>query len=210
MTGNDLKTKYGVQVKNVVKDFSLGPKNPIEFYEDLFNQTKDLDISIVVNNVGAGTGAKRLSDLEINKILNALALNVFPISFISRLFLPGLLKRSQGGAIINLSSIASIIPAKNHAVYASTKSFDFIISEVLSTDIFLIGKNENVDVLCVTPGYVDTPLTKAIKNKPFQINKYECAESSLKCLSFVNFTSGHWKHLFFNFFIAPIFLRVRK
>ena len=163
-----------------------------------------------MNNVGAGAGIKRFIDVDLNKILDILALNTFPISFISQLFLPGLLKRSQGGAIINLSSIASIIPAKNHAVYASTKSFDFIISEVLSTDIFLIGKNENVDVLCVTPGYVDTPLTKAIKNKPFQINKYECAESSLKCLSFVNFTSGHWKHLFFNFFIAPIFLRVRK
>ena len=208
-TGNDLKTKYGVQVKNVVKDFSLGPKNPIEFYEDLFNQTKDLDISIVVNNVGAGAGIKRFIDVDLNKILDILALNTFPISFISQLFLPGLLKRPQGGAIINLSSVASIIPLKNHAIYGSTKSFDYIISDVLSTDISLTEKIHKVDVLCLMPGFVDTPLVRAAKSKPLEISRYECAEASLKCLSFVKYTGGHWKHLIVNF-LAPIVLRFRE
>ena len=205
-TGNDLKSKYGVQVKNIVKDFSLGTKNLLEFYEDLFNQTQDLDISIIVNNVGTGSGVIKFANTELYKILNVLALNIFPISFISRLYLPNLLKRPQGGAIINLSSVASICPAARRAIYASTKAFDYNISEILTTEISMIEKKGNVDVLCSMPGFVDTPLTKTIKSKPLQINRIECAEGTLKCLSFVNHTAGHWKHLIVCF-VSPVAMK---
>ena len=43
---------YPVSVLSIVKDFSKCPENPSEFFNDIETQTKDLDISIVINNIG--------------------------------------------------------------------------------------------------------------------------------------------------------------
>jgi 17beta-estradiol 17-dehydrogenase / very-long-chain 3-oxoacyl-CoA reductase len=47
----DLKKKYpAVRTIIIVADF--GNRNDIKFYEDIHEQLKDLDISILINNVG--------------------------------------------------------------------------------------------------------------------------------------------------------------
>mmetsp|Transcript_32643 Transcript_32643/g.32352 ORF Transcript_32643/g.32352 Transcript_32643/m.32352 type:complete len:125 (+) Transcript_32643:33-407(+) len=51
-----LKEKYPVQIRNIIKDFSDSSKNPQKFFLDIKEQTKDLDVSILVNNVGCSFG----------------------------------------------------------------------------------------------------------------------------------------------------------
>ena len=53
-----------------------------------------------------------------------------------------------------------------------------------------------VDVLCLMPGFVNTPLVSNIKNKWLEIQPSECARSALNCLGKVNMTFGHWKHVY--------------
>ena len=194
-TANDLISKYGIQVKNIVKDFSLCPRDPINFFNDIYLQTKDLDISIIINNIGTGSGAVHFIDTPLEKIFNQIALNLFPICFMSRLFLPKLLNRPQGGAIINLSSVARHILERNRIQYSSCKSFDFVISDTMSSEVSISEKLGKIDVLCLQPGFVDTPLTKYHQFKPLEINRYECAEAALHCLGNTSETAGHWKHL---------------
>ena len=113
----------------------------------------------------------------------------------SRLFLPKLLNRPQGGAIINLSSVARFLNGKTRIQYSASKAFDFVVSDTMASEVSISKSTGKIDVLCLQPGYVDTPLTKLSKNKPLEINRYECAEAALKCLGSTNETSGHWKHL---------------
>ena len=201
---SDLKSKYGVQVRNVVKDFGQGPKNPIEFYEDLFAQTRDLDISILINNVGASAGRVKFLDIPINILLNELALNLFPISFLSRLYLPKLSSRAQGAAVVNLSSVMAYIIMPNFVSYCAGKAFDHALSAVASSEVGKTQHGAKVDIMSLHPGIVDTPLASKLKDKILEIQKEECAEAALKCLGSTTYTSGHPKHLVMAQFIKTL------
>ena len=182
-------------MRNIVKDFRQATKNPIDFYEDLYAQSKDLDISIVVNNIGTGSGECKFLDIPLELLLNELSLNLFPISFISRLYLPKLCYRPQGGAIINLSSVMAYIIMPKFALYCAEKAFDHVVTIVSSSEIKRNQYGVKIDIMSHHPGYLDTPFTANYKNKPLEISKYECAEAALKCLGSVTWTSGHKKHL---------------
>ena len=203
-TASDLKSKYGIHVRNVVKDFSLGPNNPIEFYEDLFAQTKDLDISIVVNNVGGCSGMYTFLDIPIQGLLDEIALNIFPICFISRLYLPRLSSRSQGGALINLSSLMSHMILPRYIMYCSGKAFDYVLTVVANSEVRKNKDGTKVDIQSLRPGFVYTPLTSKATGKFLEINRYECAEGSLRCLGYVSETCAHKKHVLAEFIFNAI------
>jgi 17beta-estradiol 17-dehydrogenase / very-long-chain 3-oxoacyl-CoA reductase len=191
---SDLKSKYGVEVRNIVKDFSLSAQNPKPFFEDIFYKTTDLDISIIVNNVG--TNARHILHQTPEKsLLEVLSMNLFPVVFLTRLYLPQLQQRKLGGAIVNLSSLRSNGPSRRFVSYSATKVFDLVISNVVATDEMVLPHKAKVDVLGLQPGYVDSPLTKELKFRPLMITPEECAEAALKCLGKLNYTAGHWKHL---------------
>ena len=208
-TANDLISKYGIQVKNIVKDFSLCPRDPINFFNDIYLQTKDLDISLVINNIGTGFGYISFIDTPLDQIYNQIALNLFPICFMSRLFLPNLLNRPQGGGVINLSSVSGYASRKNLVLYCTCKSFNWVISEIMTSEVSITKSAGKVDVLTLSPGFVDTPLTRGVKTKLLEINRYECAEAALRCLGVVDITSAHWKHLI-GLISLPLFSLLRK
>ena len=183
---SDLNSKYGVQVKSITKDFLDCPSNPAQFFSDIFEQCKDLDISILVNNVGFGAESLFLNSSE-SVILQQNALNLWPIVYLSRLFLEKLGKRAIPGYVINLSSIISLRPTACGVLYAAGKSFDKVFSLICNGE-------SKVKVLCLTPGFVLTPMEQKLKLRPLEISSKECATSALNTLGSVNITCGHWKH----------------
>lgn len=66
---------YPVQVLKIAKDFSKCPENPLEFFNDIDTQTRDLDISIVVNNIG-GAYTGFFHDATDTEIINENSLNL--------------------------------------------------------------------------------------------------------------------------------------
>ena len=72
-------------------------------------------------------------------------------------------------------------------MYSSTKSFDLVFSEVLSTE-------SRVDVMTVQPGFVKTQLIKNVKKPYVCISVEDCIDSILKATKGGRTTSGHWKH----------------
>jgi 17beta-estradiol 17-dehydrogenase / very-long-chain 3-oxoacyl-CoA reductase len=184
---SDLCSKYGVQVKSIVKDFSECPKDPIIFFSDIFDQCRDIDISILVNNVGAGEPMKFIT-LDSEAISNRNALNIWPIVYMSRLFLPKLEQRKgRESYIINLSSVLASYPCNKGNLYIAGKAFDKVISIITSNE----GKTK---AMCLQPGFVDTPMTKTLMFKPLIINKEECVRDALKSLGRLKVTYGNWKH----------------
>ena len=203
-TAADLQSKYGVQVRNIVKDFVHAPENPIDFYKDLSAQTKDLDISIVINNVGTVFPGKFL-EISLQNVLDQIALDLFPICFISNLYLSGLCNRPQGGALINLSSTMSQMILSKHILYCSSKAFDYALTAVIESEVRVNKDGAKIDVLSLHPGAVDTPMTKNTKGKFLEIDIHQCAEAGLRCLGSTSVTHGHTTHL-----IADLIFKVLR
>merc|ERR1712217_383336 len=65
----------------------------------------------------------------------------------------------KAGAIINLSSMAGLIPTPMLAVYSGTKSFIDFFSKSLAAEY----KSQGINVLSVTPGLVVSQMSKIRK-----------------------------------------------
>lgn len=183
--GNDLKSKFGIEVKSIVKDFSLCTQDPITFFNEIYEETKDLDVRIVINNVGTLSLA-HVAEQKMESLLNHLALNLFPIVFLSRLYL-NQVKNKENYFFVNLSSVAANYLLKKRVLYTACKAFDLVFSEVLAC--------EGIKALALQPAFTDTPLTRYSKSRPFLISSTECAESALKHINVATTSSGHWKHV---------------
>ena len=179
----------GVLTRVLVRNF----ENSLDdgFFEGIHDEINDLDISILVNNVGVADvgffekqNTKTLKDMII--------VNCIPITLLTRKLLPGLLKRKERSAIINLSSLASNRPVPYMGLYSATKIFDDYLSRALALEY--AGK---LDVISLRPSFVKTAMSAAVSKEGFfHIHTHEFVKSSLKKLGRTSRTIGHWKHKF--------------
>ena len=185
----DLKSKFGVEVLNIPIDLTKVTSDPISAYQSIFDQCKHLDIGIIINNIGIYAGP--LLGEERNIYLQNSA-NLWPIVLMTRMFLPMLEKRVQGGGIINLSSFSAIkdIALPGAEIYMAGKAFDQCFSNCIAAEV-----SSKVDVLCLMPSWVETPGTESCKDfRKFLLTKNQCARAALTQLGEVKCTHGHWLH----------------
>ena len=87
---------------------------------------------LLINNAGMGDyGEFRSSDWS--KTEKMIRLNIEALTHLAHALLPGLLARQ--GAILNVSSLASLMPIPDFAVYSATKSYVTSFSEALEIRI---------------------------------------------------------------------------
>ena len=111
---------------------------------------ESLELDFLINNAGFGdSGTFESSDW--GKIEQMLQVNVLALTYLCHRLIP-LLRMHRPGAILNVSSIASLIPIPNLGVYAATKAYVSSFSEALRAE--LRGTGISVTHLC--PGPVDT------------------------------------------------------
>lgn len=104
---------------------------------------------LLINNAGMGDyGEFRTS--EWGKTEEMIRLNIEALTHLSHALLPGLIQ--EEGAILNVSSLASILPIPDFAVYAATKAYVTSFSEAIRLEL----KDHRVRVLAVCPGPVKT------------------------------------------------------
>ncbi len=107
-------------------------------------------LDFLINNAGFGDRGP-FETSEWPKIESMLQLNVVALTALCHRLLP-LLRRHRPGAILNVSSIAGMLPVPEMAVYAATKAYVSSFSEALRAE--LRGSGISVTHLC--PGPVDT------------------------------------------------------
>ena len=111
---------------------------------------ESLDLDFLINNAGFGdSGPFETSEWE--KIERMLEVNVVALTYLCHRLIP-LLRRHRPGAILNVSSVASLLPLPNLGVYAASKAYVSSFSEALRAE--LRGTGISVTHLC--PGPVDT------------------------------------------------------
>ena len=194
-TAQELQAEFKVDTQEVEADFGKCTINPINFFTAIHDQVKDKDIAVLVNNVGTAKPGF-LCDLSVDALLQTNALNLWPIAMLSRLIIPSMLKRPQKGLIMNLGSVASTMPGPGGAAYCAGKAFDLHLSNIMGMELSMEEKqNAGIDVMCLKPGYVDTPLTKNVEGKTGEISADECVRCALRIAGALPFTNGHWKHI---------------
>ncbi|WP_448821319.1 glucose 1-dehydrogenase [Cetobacterium sp.] len=108
-------------------------------------------VNILINNAGGGGGGREkfleLTPEYLQKIYN---LNVFSIFNLSRLCAPHMIA-SEYGAIVNISSMASLMQSHNMSVYGSSKAAVNQLTKYMAVDLGPI-----IRVNAIAPGAIKT------------------------------------------------------
>lgn len=149
-------------------------KNKIIFIQADLSQLKDIEkvietikkswseLDILVNNVGMNI-RKRTNEYsadEYEKIMNTNIRSVFELS---RLAYP-LLKESDQGNIVNISSVAGQTHLRTGSIYGMSKAAMIQLTKNLAGE----WANDGIRVNAVAPWYIKTPLAETVlKNKSY-------------------------------------------
>ena len=156
---NELKNELKTDVEVITMDLGI-KENCINLYE----QVKDKNIDILINNAGFGNiGAFRKTDLD--KELYMIDLNINAVHILTKLFIKDFIKRDSG-YILNVASSAAFQPGPLMATYYSTKSYVYHLTLALYEELRRI--KSNVKVSCLCPGPVDTNFNK-VANCEFKL-----------------------------------------
>ncbi|KAB2638692.1 MAG: SDR family oxidoreductase [Verrucomicrobia bacterium] len=105
---------------------------------------------LLVNNAGLGDYGEFVSSDWV-KLRSMLCLNIEALTHLTHAMLPAMLS-SRRAAIVNVSSLASLLPLPDLAVYAATKAYVTSFSEALRIEL----RDHHIPVLAVCPGPVKT------------------------------------------------------
>jgi uncharacterized protein len=127
-----------------------------------------LTIEFLINNAGLGDrGDFGASSWE--RVHAMLAVNIEALTYLTFRLLPGM-RRSGGGAILNVSSIAGLLPVPSLGVYAATKAYVNSFTESLRAEL----QYTNISVTAVCPGPVPTEFEQVTRrgSAPYQAPEF--------------------------------------
>jgi NAD(P)-dependent dehydrogenase (short-subunit alcohol dehydrogenase family) len=126
-------------------------------------------VDVVFNNAGVGFSSSsrfkmaRLTDTPLQDWNQILAINLNGVYLLSKYVIP-IMKKQNGGNIINNSSLNGIIGVPGADAYTASKGAVVALSRVMAVDY---GKF-NIRVNCICPGAIDTPMiADVLKNEAF-------------------------------------------
>lgn len=111
-------------------------------------------VDFIVNNAGAARGSDRVPVCEIDPDLwrTVIDVNLNGAFYMSQVFGKRLIEQGEGGAIINISSIAGKMLGPNTAAYAASKAGLQAMTASMAQEV---GKH-GVRVNAICPGIIDT------------------------------------------------------
>jgi len=151
-------------VKVVVFSYDL---SDIANCVSLFDKLEKYEINLFINNAGFGNlGYFNETDLSVE--MQMIDLNIKALQTLTKLYI----KTHNKGKVVNISSMAALLPTPIHATYSATKSYVYYFSRAINYELKKQGKN--VKVLTVAPGPVKTNfnnVAKASRSKGMDVNK---------------------------------------
>ncbi len=105
----------------------------------------------IINNAGIIQPFVPINDLEYEAIERVLNVNLFGVIYMTKAFLPHLLKRPEAH-VVNISSMGGFFPFPGQSLYGASKAAVKILSEGLYAELV----ETNVHVTVVFPGAIET------------------------------------------------------
>lgn len=145
------------EITNNVKPFELNVASA-ENFQSLtdFCEREFLGLDILVNNAGIGLASKlpETTEGDWQKVIDVNLKG----TFLGMKYAIPLMRKSGGGSIINISSIAALVGLVDRAVYSASKGGIIAMSRAAAIDHI----KENIRINCIAPGTVDTPWIERI------------------------------------------------
>ena len=111
------------------------------------------DVVIANAGIGAGTSAESLADVDV--LRGILDVNVAGLAATLAAFAPAM--RSAGrGTLAGIASVAGFRGLAGNSAYCASKAAAIAWLESLRVEM----RGSGVSVVCVCPGYIDTPMTR--------------------------------------------------
>lgn len=122
-------------------------------------------LDVLVNNVGTNIRKKfvEYTEEEYRKLFEV---NLFSMVEISRLSY-ALLKKSNDASVINITSVAGSFDVQTGLPYGMTKAAIIQLTKHLAAEWAI----DNIRVNCISPWYIETPLTEAVLAQPERLKK---------------------------------------
>lgn len=203
----EIEAEYSVETRVIDVDF----KNGNVIYEKIEKNIQDIEIGILVNNVGISYASPEyfLSIQNRDQLLpDLIQCNITSVLNMTKMILPQMIERNTG-AIINISSLSAVIPAPLISVYAATKSFVDKFSDDLATEY----KKRGIVVQSVLPGPVATNMSKIKKATWMAPSPKKFVSSAIKTLGVAQQTTGYYPHAILQLaintidFFSPVYAR---
>jgi len=113
-------------------------------------------LDVLINNAGIGLASKlpETTEADWQKVIDVNLKG----AFLGMKYAIPLMRKSGGGSIINISSIAALVGLVDRAVYSASKGGIIAMSRAAAIDHI----KENIRINCIAPGTVDTPWIERI------------------------------------------------
>ncbi len=122
-------------------------------------------VDILINNAGVGEFGRRLHELDDDTWARVLDVNLTGVFRMTRAAIPEMLKQGRG-AIINISSIASLVGIPYLPVYAASKGALDALTRAIAIDY----ANDGIRCNVVNPGLIATPMAAPLMANPEQLD----------------------------------------
>lgn len=144
----------------------------------LYDQVKNEDIDILINNAGFGVFGK-FNETDLDQELNLIDLNIKTVHTLTKLFLKDF-KSKNKGHILNVGSTAAFSPGPLMATYYASKVYVLRLTEAIYEELRNENSNVYIGVLC--PGPVNTNFNNIIgvKFSTKALESYDVANYAIK------------------------------
>lgn len=147
----------GIEVQTLVADLNRAG-GAASLLAEL--RARDWPVDLLVNNAGIGS-CGYFSDLDPERELEIVRVNVAALVELTRGCLPGMRERGRG-SIVNVASTASFQPVPGLATYAASKAFVLSFSRALAQEL----RGSGVHVMALCPGPTETGFFATAKARP--------------------------------------------
>ena len=147
----DVASKIKTKTRIITMDLSNK-----ENCKKLYEETKNEDIDILINNAGFGVHGK-FCDTDLNKEVQMIETNITAVHILMKLYLKDMIKKDRGH-ILNVASMAAFGPGPLMSSYYASKAYVYRLSQGVKTELRKNNSKVKISVLC--PGPVRTNFNK--------------------------------------------------
>uniref|UniRef100_A0A6Q2XYS3 Hydroxysteroid (20-beta) dehydrogenase 2 n=1 Tax=Esox lucius TaxID=8010 RepID=A0A6Q2XYS3_ESOLU len=185
----EIEHKHGRQTHIIQTDFTEGN----DIYPAIAEALQDLDIGILVNNVGMNYSHKLVHFLDIpnpeQRTTQVVNCNILSVTQVRLSYTCPVFPRGNG-LIINMSSEAGAEPQPMLSLYSATKIFVTYFSRALNSEY----RSRGITVQCVAPFMVSTNMTKHLPPNMLVKSASDFACEALNTVGYSSYTSGCVSH----------------
>jgi hypothetical protein len=99
---------------------------------------------ILINNAGLGIYGN-FSSIRSEDIHEVIMVNIYALSMLTHRLMPTIIQ--HGGGVLNISSVAGLVPSPGLGVYGASKAFVTAFSEAIRTEL----EGHGINVVCYHP-----------------------------------------------------------